>query len=218
MSASRESNRFTPAHIPGRNFLAMQRDEFDAQRYAIDRQTFRDWQERRHRDEDEAEPSGTCEATEAIGRVLRFLADGLECGNLPQRACAMLLVVRPDLVRGATYPALAAELGVSCETIKKAVRHLREEFPGIYGGYRRSTIPEREASLYRQRRAEAIEMHRRVRAARIRKARAAEALARTMEQRALLARLALEQEVKRERAKAAEEMREFDRRLGLIPV
>lgn len=192
-------------------------EEFNVQQYAIDRASYRDWMEREHRgDEQTCDGPPDTEATEAIARILRFLADGLEHGNMPQRACALLLVIRPDLVNGATYAALASELGVSRETIRRAVNHLREDFPGIKGGYRRSKIPNTQLSLYRQRRTEAVEMHRRVREARIRQAKAAEEMARVAERRLALARQQLAQEELKARREAAREMAEFDRRLGIL--
>lgn len=192
-------------------------EEFNVQQYAMDRASYRNWMERDHLgEEDTSNGTQDTEATEAIARILRFLADGLEHGNMPQRACALLLVIRPDLVNGATYAALASELGVTHETIRRAVKHLREDFPGIQGGYRRTRMTKAQLSLYRQRRTEAVEMHRRVREARIRQAKAAEQLARVAERRLALARQELEREEMKARREAAREMAEFDRRLGIV--
>ncbi len=126
---------------------------------------------------------------DAIGAVLRFLADGLSIGNLSARAVALLLVVRPDLVSGCSYAALAEEIQDTEQSIKRAVSELRDEFPSLRGGYVRGAHSSERRLLNAEFRRELIKTR--------------SLYLRVRERQRAQARL------------AAREMAEFDRKLGL---
>jgi len=152
-----------------------------------DAEAVRLWEESQ-RNFDEA-PEREDGAAEVLGAVLRFLADGLTCGNMPERALALLVVVRPDLVHGCTYDELAREVHSDEARLARGVAHLRNEFPGLKGGYHRTRTTAVRRALHGQWLRENLERR--------------------------IVRAETERSRDKQRVKALADMREFDRRMGL---
>lgn len=153
--------------------------------HCFDRDSVRDWEQSLR----EPTASRSDDATEVINAVLRFLADGLSFGNMPERGLALLLVVRPDLVNGCSYGELAAEVGKPANALHAAVKQLRDEFPGLRGGYGYAKHSEHVRFLRGRYRRHLIEKKR--------------------------TREILRRAERRHRLRALDDMRELDARLGL---
>lgn len=133
--------------------------------------------------------TGRDDAVDAIGALLRFVADGLTLGNMPERSIALLVVLRPDLVAGCSYPELADEIASDEGRIARAIAQLRDEFPALRGGYAYSRKGEVRRELHGRWRRQRVEARQR--------------------------RAEIDMRRERQRIKALEDMRELDRRWGL---
>lgn len=151
------------------------------------REAVRQWEESQRNFDDAPEQEG--DAAEVLGAVLRFLADGLTHGNMPERALALLVVVRPDLVDGCTYDELAREVHSDERRLVRGVADLRNEFPALKGGYHRSRTSSKRRALHGQWLRENLERR--------------------------IVRAETERSRDKQRVKALEDMRELDRRMGL---
>jgi len=81
----------------------------------------------------ETEPSADRPETDVLASLFLYLADGLEAGNLPSRAAALLLFFRSDLVPAATYGGVAGRIGVGTDSVANAMRILRSAIPAQAG-------------------------------------------------------------------------------------
>jgi len=100
-------------------------------KYRSDAAEFSRWRDAQRGGTESDCPSPTAELLEV---VLLFLSDGYSSGNLAQRAVALVLLVRPDLMPGASYAKIADRLGCEVSSVKRCVRILREELPNFTGG------------------------------------------------------------------------------------
>ena len=112
----------------------MGREKFDAEAWCQDSQAFRSWSEddARQLREEITQRKTEREEADPLGGLLLFFADGYELGARPLavRAAVFLLLVRPDLVSD-SQGVMAGKLGCSVETVRQAVRLLRELAPGL---------------------------------------------------------------------------------------
>lgn len=104
--------------------------EFDIEQFKADRRAFERWADDERNGDDEPGRDGN-----PLADLLAYLSDGYHTGSLLARSLAFLWVLRPDLVaidkEGGAVDQVAEKAGLSGEELSRAVRLLRETAPDL---------------------------------------------------------------------------------------
>ena len=105
--------------------------EFDLEEFNRDKRAYSSWNESDHTQETEDTPS----ESNPLSDLLVFLSDAYHTGSLTSHALAFLWVFRPDLLmadlKGGTVDEIARKAGLTGPQLNSAVRKLRETVPEI---------------------------------------------------------------------------------------
>lgn len=202
----------------------IQNDRFDANQFKADRSEYEAWS-KALRDDGEREDFSDEQERDPLDVLLSFLSDGVPLCTLQARALALLMVLCPESLPGSTSEDLARSQGLSAAQLSHAIAILRQEMP-FYGGgrgasrtsaNRRMSIAEmryyRRAMSLREKRDSLIRRleEREMRAIELKVQHESE-----LRLRAVRTQLS-EVELKLIYRRAALEMQELDRELGIAP-
>lgn len=111
--------------------MSFKDESADLERWRSDRRDFDTWQDAERSDLEDAAPRDS----NPLADLLVFLSDGFHTGTLAARSLAFLYVLRPDLLaidtEAGTVSAVAGKANLTPRQLTEAIRGLRETAPEL---------------------------------------------------------------------------------------